>query len=77
VAYEYIKGKTSDLFDINTDFFKDLVEYLQSYQLEATIGLQILGQSIRNITKFDFGDYGTVILKEQDIFHTTPFRTIG
>ncbi|KAF4636179.1 hypothetical protein G7Y89_g1901 [Cudoniella acicularis] len=28
VAYEYVEGKASDLSDISTDFFKDLVEYL-------------------------------------------------
>jgi hypothetical protein len=36
VAYEYVKGKPSNLSNISTDFFKDLVEYLQSRQLEAT-----------------------------------------
>jgi hypothetical protein len=43
VAYEYVKGKASDLSDISTDFFKDLVEYLQSHHLDDTMGLQILG----------------------------------
>ncbi|KAF4625639.1 hypothetical protein G7Y89_g12526 [Cudoniella acicularis] len=77
VAYEYVEGKASDLSDISTDFFKDLVEYLKSHQLEATVGLQILGQSARNIAEFDFGDCGTVMLKEQDIYYATPFRTVG
>jgi hypothetical protein len=77
VAYEYVEGKASDLSDISTDFFKDLVEYLQSHQLEATVGLQILGQSVGNMAEFDFGDCGTVMLNEQDISHATPFRTTG
>ena len=77
VAYEYVEGKASDLSDISTDFFKDLVEYLQSHQLEATVGLQVLGQSAGNMGEFDFGDCGTVMLKQQDIYHATPFRTTG
>jgi hypothetical protein len=77
VAYEYVEGKASDLSDISTDFFKDLVEYLQSHHLDDTVGLQILGQSVENMAEFDFGDCGTVMLKEQDISRATPFRTTG
>jgi hypothetical protein len=77
IAYKYVKGKAYNLSDISTDFFKDLVEYLRSHQLEATVGLQILGQSVRNMAEFNFGDCGTVILNEQDIYYTTPFRTTG
>jgi hypothetical protein len=49
VAYEYVEGKANDLSDISTYFFKDLVEYLKSHQLEATVGLQILGPSAGNM----------------------------
>jgi hypothetical protein len=49
VAYEYVKGKASNLSNISTNFFKDLVKYLQSHQLKATVKLQILGQSVKNM----------------------------
>jgi hypothetical protein len=29
------------------------------------------------MAEFDFGDCGTVMLKEQDICHISPFRTTG
>jgi len=77
VAYEYVEGKASNLSDISIYFFKDLIEYLKLHQLEAIVGLQILDQSIGNMGEFDFGDCGTVMLKEQDISHATPFRTTG
>jgi hypothetical protein len=77
IAYEYVKGKASNLSNISTDFFKDLVKYLQSHYLDNTVRLQIFSQSVENIAEFDFGDYGIVMLKEQDICYVSPFRTIG
>lgn len=77
VAYNYVEGKASNLSDVSPDFFKDLVDYLQSHHLEAIVSLQVLDESVENMAEFDFGDCGTVMLNEQDVSNTTPFRITG
>jgi len=77
IAYKYVEGKANDFSDINTFFFKELVKCLCCNGLDTAIGLQILGQVAENMVEFDFGDCGTVMLKDQDTYHGNLFRTIG
>ena len=77
VAYEYVEGKAHDFSDINAAFFGELVEYLRCNGLDTTVGLQILGQTTENMVEFDFGDCGTVMLKDEDTSHGNVFRTTG
>lgn len=77
IAYEYVEGKANDFSDINASFFKELVECLRCNGLDTAVGLQILGQVAENMVEFDFGDCGTVMLKDQDTCHGNLFRTTG
>ena len=77
VAYEYAEGRVNDLSDISFDFIKELVYYLNSNSLEEVVGLQILGQAAGVKVEFDLGDYGTVMLNDEDARHGNPFVATG
>lgn len=77
VAYEYVEGRTTDLSNISSDFFKELAAYLRLNNLEESVELQIRGGTTESMVELDFGECGTVMLNAQEIHHGTPFRTTG
>ena len=47
---------------------------LRCNSLETAVRLQTLGQVAKNMVEFDFGDCGTVMLKDQDTCHGNLFK---
>ncbi len=77
VAYEYVQGAATDLSNINPAFFEELVGYLHANSLEDIVGLEIRGHGAENMVEFDFGDCGTVMMKDKDTCHGGSIRTTG
>lgn len=77
-AYEYRKGPTANLEDLDPAFFQELVEYLQANDLKNLLGLEVLGNEVPDIMcELTVKDNGAVILDAGNMKKWTSYRFTG
>jgi hypothetical protein len=77
-AYEYREGPVTDLKDVDSAFFHELVRYLQANHLTTLLGLQVLAKEVPDtMCEFVIENNGTVMLDERAVKGWIPYRTTG
>lgn len=79
VAYEYRERPPFDMADVKPEFFRDIIQYLRSNNLEDLLGLQVLSNEPQEkLAEFVLGqEAGTVMLRESEANYGRISRVTG
>ena len=79
IAYEYREGPPFNMVDVDSEFLRELIEYIQSNKLEGLFGLEVLREgSQEQFAEFDLGkDGGTIMLKASEANYGRIYRITG
>lgn len=81
LAYEYREGiAPKNVEGVNSAFFHEFIDYIESNQLGGIIGLEVLEDGLCSqiqLLEFVLADQGTVMLKQEDVTDARISRITG